>query len=69
MGFYPVGVRLSCGLGRAGLSPDHVLVGCDFPFPGLLAFWFESFFLGLGDLFSSRHLLLRLENEYLSVKL
>ena len=69
MGFYPLGVRLSCGLDRAGLSPDHVLVGSDFPFPGLLAFWFESVFLGLGDLFSSRHLLLRLENEYLSVKL
>ena len=69
MGFYPLGMRLSCGLDRAGLSPDHVLVGSDFPFPGLLAFWVESFFLGLGDLFSSRHLLLRLENEYLSVKL
>ena len=69
MGFHPVGVRLPLGLGRACASPDHVLFGSDFPFPGLLAFWVESVFLGLGDLFSSRHLLRRLENEYLSVKL
>ena len=69
MGFHPLGVRLSLGLGRASIGPDHVLFGRYFSFFSLLAFWVESVFLGLGDLFSSRHLLLKLENEYLSVKL
>jgi hypothetical protein len=43
--------------------------GRDFSLFGLLVFWPEPFFLGLGDLFPCGDLLLRLENEYLSVKL
>ena len=69
MGFYSLGVRFSLGLGRACHSPDHVLFGRYFPFFSLLAFWSESLFLGLGDLFPRSYLLLRLENGYLSVKL
>ena len=69
MGFYSLGVRFSLGLDRACHSPDHVLFGRYFPFFSLLAFRSEPFLLGLGDVFPSRYLLLRLENGYLSVKL
>jgi len=51
MGLHSLGMHLD--LGRACPSPDHVLFGGYFPFPGLLAFWFESVFLGLDDLFPS----------------
>jgi hypothetical protein len=69
MVFYSLGMRLSLGLGRPAPSPDHLLFGKCFSFFGLLAFWVESLFLGLGDLFPSSHILLRLESGYLSVKL
>ena len=64
-----MGVRLSLGLGRACTGPDHVLFGRYLPFFSLLAFRPEPFLLGLGDVFPSRYLLLKLENGYLSVKL
>ncbi len=69
MGLHSLGMCLPLGFGRASPSPDHLLFGRHFSFFGLLAFWFESLFLGLGDLFPSGYLLLRLENGYLSVKL
>ena len=68
MGLYCLGMRFSFGLGRASPCPDHVLFGKYFSFLGFLVFWFESLFLGLGDLFSGSFLLLKLENRYLSVK-
>jgi cytochrome bd-type quinol oxidase subunit 1 len=57
VGFYSLGMRFPFGLGWPGFRSDHVLFGKYFPFLGLLAFWFESFFLGLGDLFTSSYLL------------
>ena len=69
MGLYPVGMRFSPGLGGSRPSPGDVCVGWRFPLFSLLAFWSEPFLLGLGDVFPSGYLLLRLENGYLSVKL
>jgi hypothetical protein len=59
MGLHTLGMHL--GLGRPGPSPDHLLFGRHFSFFGLLAFWFESLFWGLGDRFPSSHILFRLK--------
>jgi hypothetical protein len=57
------------GFGRAGPSPDHLLFGRCFLFFGLLALWLEPLFWGLGELFPSGHMVLKLKNRYLNVKL
>jgi hypothetical protein len=67
LGLYFVGGGVSFGVTSGRVGAVIYVCRCGFSLFGILVFWFEPIFLGLGDQPHSRLVLLWLDKEFLGV--